>query len=127
MLGRCSGLHLLVPNAVKMWLRHVVSQCGGEVVEKRSRKNASKHAVTRHGKKKTEVSSLMRETCDHRNNVGQIFAFKKKHGLFSLLDFFAPRKRSPIGNLFSNTLVFFANDAKRKSGTTRLPHVVTTW
>ena len=38
--------------------------------------------------------------------------------------FCALRKRSPFGNLFSATLVF-AHDAKRNSGTTLLPHEVT--
>ena len=47
---------------------------------------------------------------------------KKNHGLFSL--FFAFRKRSPFGTLFTTTLVF-VHDANRNSGTTTLPHGVT--
>ena len=60
----------------------------------------------------------------HRNNVGQIFATTKNMDCFLSFGFFAFRNRSPIGNLFSTTLVF-AHDANLDSGTTLLPHVVT--
>ena len=44
--------------------------------------------------------------------------------MFSICFFFALRKRRPIGDLRSATL-FLAREEKLKSGTTLLPHVVT--
>ena len=115
----CFGATLLgakcCENVVASGGSNVVSSCGCEVVKKRSPKIASKHVVTRHGQSKK---------CHHRNDVGQILG-EKKHGLFLFLLFILPSengRRSVFSFTPPSSLQTMQN---RNSGTTLLPHVVT--
>ena len=73
--------------------------------------SASNFVVTRHGQNK--VSNLLHTKCHHREQSGTLFLLKNKHR-FQVFGFCVLRKRSPIGNLLSSTLLF-ANDANRNS------------
>ena len=120
----CFGVQLWVPNVVNSVVAscgsNVVSSCGCELVKKRSPQIAPKHVLTRRGQKrgcellaKNVTTATMRDRC-----------FCKKWNVSCFCFFFALRQRLPFGILFSSTLVF-AHDATRNSGTTLLPHVVT--
>ena len=62
-----------------------------------------------------------------QQRFGTDFCKKKTWHVFNTLgSLFALRKRSPIDHLLSTTLVV-AHDAHRNSGTTLLPHVVTSF
>ena len=96
-------LQLWVPNVVKNWSRH--------------EGNASRS-------KKKGCDMICKNKCHHRDNVGQIFLQKKCSFTHCVL-FFCPEKNRRRSETLCPPSSFFAHVAKRNSGTTSLPHVVT--
>ena len=83
--------------------------------KKRSPKIASKHVVTRHGKKRMRFKC---KKCHHRNNVVSRFLPKKKHGLcFSfILALFALRQTVAVRYTSFSPSWFFCTPCKTQFG-----------
>ena len=125
-----SGPQLWVSNGVNMWLRpcdsHVVPSCGRSKIAQKevSKKNASRHMVTRHGENKgCEFNSKTRH---HRNDMVHIFFTKHERSCPSQFLLPANSGRRSVSSSFPPPS-FLHRDEKRNSDTTLPPYAVSSF